>query len=243
MRPRAIVFDVYGTLLELLPAPTAIEAEEGWVLWHAKWLGARPSWSWEKHRASVREEVTRYRTGLQKRGIPHPEVIWNEILETVLPDFRRIPNSERDEATVGLAALTHRVQLHGAAGPFLQRLVAEGIPIGIASNAQPYTEIELSRELDRIGMDRPPWQPELCFWSWRHGFAKPEPHAFRLLDVRLRRCGIRAGEVLMVGDRLDNDIEPARMAGWNGWHLARNPVGGLGGDWDELIRAWDSTSL
>ena len=240
MKPRAILFDVYGTLLELLQAPTAIETESEWHRWHAKWLGTRPSRIWEEHVGAVREEVNRCRTALQKRGIPHPEVIWNEILDKVLPEWHRIPPSEREEATVELAALTHRVRLYEAAGPFLKRLLGEGIFIGIASNAQPYSETELSRELSRIGMDRPPWMPDLCFWSWRHGFAKPDPHVFRMLDVRIRRLGIRAAEVLMVGDRWDNDIEPARMSGWKGWHLAREPLGGLGGDWEALVGAWDS---
>jgi FMN phosphatase YigB (HAD superfamily) len=37
----------------------------------------------------------------------------------------------------------------------------------------------------------------------------------------------------MVGDRADNDVEPARAHGWQTWHLAAPGTTG-GGDWNEL---------
>jgi FMN phosphatase YigB (HAD superfamily) len=60
---------------------------------------------------------------------------------------------------------------------------------------------------------------ELCFWSFEHGFSKPDPHAFRLLTARLEARGLQSSEALMVGDSLENDIEPARAQGWLTWQL------------------------
>lgn len=239
MKPRAIVFDVYGTLLELLPPPTSAESESGWIGFHEARFGARPSRSWAAHLEAVRNEVVRYRTKLQGIGIPHPEVVWDEILEVAFPEWRRIPKQERREASATLASLSHRVRLFSSAGPFLDRLSKEGILLGIASNAQPYTEIELSREWARVGLPPVRWDSELCFWSWQHGFAKPDPHVFRLLDVRFRQKGLQGRDILMVGDRRDNDIEPALAIGWRGWQLTRTPGDVGGGDWEALIRGWD----
>ena len=67
-----------------------------------------------------------------------------------------------------------------------------------------------------------------------HGFSKPDPHVFRLLSARLQARGIAAGDTLMVGDRLDNDIAPARAQGWRTWQLGAASGGETGGDWAAL---------
>ena len=40
----------------------------------------------------------------------------------------------------------------------------------------------------------------------------------------------------MVGDRLDNDLEPARAQGWQTWHLTNAPSGPGAGSWADLER-------
>jgi putative hydrolase of the HAD superfamily len=81
--------------------------------------------------------------------------------------------------------------------------------------------------------------PWLCFWSFENGFSKPDPHCFRLMSQRLLLRNILPGETLMVGDRLDYDIEPAQRAGWQTWHLAKteSPESERRGDWARL-RQW-----
>jgi putative hydrolase of the HAD superfamily len=102
--------------------------------------------------------------------------------------------------------------------------------LGIASNAQAYTLRELSEALatHALGMDL--FESHLCFWSFQHGFSKPDPHVFQILTARLAARGIGSAEILMVGDRFDNDIEPARNHGWPTWHLGRL----ADGDWAGL---------
>ena len=58
-----------------------------------------------------------------------------------------------------------------------------------------------------------------------------------LLEAR----GISPGEALMVGDRLDNDIDPARAFGWQTWQLSARPAREPGGHWRELT-AWLKTN-
>ena len=58
------------------------------------------------------------------------------------------------------------------------------------------------------------FERDLCVLSFEHGFSKPDPHVFRILTARLLAGGIRPGETLMVGDRLDNDILPEAAQEW-----------------------------
>ncbi len=110
--------------------------------------------------------------------------------------------------------------------------------LGIASNAQADTLRELQEALaaHSVGLDL--FERNLCFWSFEHGFSKPDPHVFRLLTARLRARRISADETLMVGDRLENDLEPARRQGWQTWQLIRFPASGGAdsGDWAGLAR-------
>ena len=50
----------------------------------------------------------------------------------------------------------------------------------------------------------------VCVSSAEEGVKKPDPAIFRLA---LARAGSRADEAMMVGDRIDNDIAPARSIG------------------------------
>ena len=56
--------------------------------------------------------------------------------------------------------------------------------------------------------------------SW--GVAKPEPAFFERIVSSL---ALRAGEIAYVGDRVDNDVEPALAAGMVAVHLRRGPWG------------------
>lgn len=51
----------------------------------------------------------------------------------------------------------------------------------------------------------------VCLASAELGIEKPNPAIFRLA---LSRAGCAPAEAVMIGDRLDNDIRPARSRGW-----------------------------
>jgi FMN phosphatase YigB (HAD superfamily) len=38
----------------------------------------------------------------------------------------------------------------------------------------------------------------------------------------------------MVGDRLDNDVAPARLQGFQTWHLKKDQSGENSGNWEKL---------
>ena len=51
----------------------------------------------------------------------------------------------------------------------------------------------------------------ICLSSAELGLEKPDPAIFRLA---LSRAECAPAEAVMIGDRLDNDIRPARLQGW-----------------------------
>jgi len=50
-----------------------------------------------------------------------------------------------------------------------------------------------------------------CLCSFELGLEKPDPAIFQLA---LHRAGCAASQAVIIGDRLDNDIRPARLLGW-----------------------------
>ena len=79
--------------------------------------------------------------------------------------------------------------------------MARGREIGVIANQSPGSEERLTR-----------WGLipfiSVCVASAEVGLEKPDPAIF---DLALRHAGCAASEPVMIGDRLDNDIRPARL--------------------------------
>lgn len=240
MNLRAVIFDVYGTLLEVGPSPADAAAR-----WEKLWrdaLQSPPRLSLEQFSAACDAVIVREHLTAQARGIEHPEVYWPDVVREALPETGRLPAAARDDFLFAQSQLWHTVRLMPAVGETLRTLQAASVLIGIASNAQPYTIRELRVALAESGLAMNLFEPALCFWSFEHGFSKPDPHVFRLLSARLAARGITPGETLMVGDRLDNDLEPARACGWQTWLLGKSLSGSGAGHWQQL-RQWLETGV
>lgn len=229
MSVRAVIFDVYKTLLEVAPAPA--DAEMRWADLARETFGAPPRRGLAEFLAATEAVIAREHAAARGAGVAFPEVYWPEVVREVLPELTTLPDAAQDAFLLQQKALLHTVSLMPGAAEALALLRARGVPLGIASNAQPYTRHELGRALAPAGLDLAWFAPDLCFWSFAHGFSKPDPHVFRLLTARLRARGIAAADTLMVGDRLDNDIAPARAQGWRTWRLSSMPSDAESGDW------------
>jgi HAD superfamily hydrolase (TIGR01509 family) len=96
--------------------------------------------------------------------------------------------------------------------PCLKRLRDRGLLVGAVGNTPAETEELLRPYVGLTGS------------SARWGTEKPAPEFFgRIVD----ESGVRAEEIAYVGDRVDNDIEPALAAGMVAVHLRRGPWGHL----------------
>lgn len=236
MKPiRAVIFDVYKTLLEVLPAPSdaAVQWEQ---LWRTS-LDAAPRLDLPGFARACDVIIAREHAAARQRGIPFPEIYWPAVAAEVLPELHDLPSVQRDEFLFRQSQLWHTVRLMRGAAEVLREARARGYLLGVASNAQPYTWRELDLTLRAVGLDQAIFDPRLCFWSFEHGFSKPDPHVFQILAVRLLSIGLKPDEVLMVGDREDNDILPARNMGWQTWRLSLDGNADGGGNWDALRQA------
>jgi putative hydrolase of the HAD superfamily len=221
---RAVIFDIYGTLLEVSPP-----SEDAPARWEQLWrdsFATSPRLALAHFSAACDDIVTREHAHARARGIPFPEVCWPAVAAEPLPELRAFSVVERGRFLFQQAQLWHTVRMAAETAATLRWLKDRASLLGIASNAQAYTLRELEQALatHALGMDL--FESHLCFWSFEHGFSKPDPHVFQILTARLAALGVSPREILMVGDRLDNDIEPAKVHGWRTWQL------GLAGDGD-----------
>jgi putative hydrolase of the HAD superfamily len=212
MKLRAVIFDLYGTLLEFGPPPADAE-----IRWAQNWraiFGTTPRLTRQQFAEECRRVVALEHAAARARGLACPEVYWPDIVDAALPEITRLPAAARADLPFYEADLAHTVRLMPGAAEALCTARAASLTLGLASNCQPYSLRELDRALAPTGLTRDLFDPRLCFLSFEHGFSKPDPHVFRLLTARLRLLGIAPAETLMVGDRADNDLDPARAQGW-----------------------------
>ncbi len=118
------------------------------------------------------------------------------------------------EKPVALGAVVYEESdLLADAVPCLSTLRSDGYLIGAAGNQSSVLEVwlrSLDLPLDVIGSS--------ASWNVR----KPDPAFFsRLADV----VGRPPSEIAYVGDRIDNDVEPAAAAGLVAVHIRRGPWG------------------
>ena len=96
--------------------------------------------------------------------------------------------------------------LHADALPCLTALRARGLRLGAAGNMHAHHEDFLRPHVDFVGS------------SERWGVQKPDLGFFaRVVD----EAGAPADEILYVGDRVDNDVVPARAAGLHAVRVRR----------------------
>lgn len=155
--------------------------------------------------ATLEEFLATIHTHRQRRAVAHPEIRIEEVWRELLP---RASRTLAREAALDFEQRANPKRAQPEAAETLLELQRRGHRQGIISNAQFYTRLELSELLPAV------FDPELIFLSCDLGVAKPDLTAFRLA-----RDKIAPAPGLMVGDSLENDIMPARQAGFEAVHF------------------------
>jgi len=233
MKIRAAVFDVYGTLLEVSPPPK--NADALWERLFESMLDTPPTLTRMEFSRRSSQVIARRHADAKARGIRWPEIIWPAVVLEVIPLLGRLSARRRDDFILRQMQIGRTLNLADHAADCLRTLNENGVILGIASNSQAYTLREVADALSGTGVNLSVFDPDLRFWSFENGFSKPDPHAFRILTTKLEARGICPAETLMVGDRVDNDIEPAAAFGWQTWQIARSPGRATNaGSWRQL---------
>jgi HAD superfamily hydrolase (TIGR01509 family) len=118
-------------------------------------------------------------------------------------------------AEPGITPAIEPVDLYPDATPTIHELSRQGYRLGLAAN-QPGGAAQMLDALD-LPLD-------FIATSTQWGVAKPAPEFFTRL---VQESGAPPGEIAYVGDRLDNDVLPARAAGLRTVFLRRGPWGHL----------------
>ena len=199
---RAVIFDIYGTLV--IAPPGAVKPDPTFdpslnsilrSFGHPT-VGDSPT-------STLHQTITRHHAGSAGE---HPEVdlreIWQDILGT---------HVDTTPLVQAIEDAWHPCQPMPGAFEILRLLAARGILLGILSNAQVNTLPMLDKTLGPVS---PLFHPDLSILSYQHRMAKPSPDLFRLLAGRLAALGIAPSETLFVGNDPLQDILPAAAAGF-----------------------------
>lgn len=224
---RAVICDVYRTILDVLPPPP--DAAARWRDLAATVPGLVEPPGLADVSARCREIVAHDHAIAHERGIRFPEVAWPHVMLRALPQLATLTERAREDFIFQHMQLSRMLAPADGAAEFLRACHVRGWVLGIASNAQHYTLRELEEALGSVGLSSSIFDPDMVVWSYQNGFSKPDPHVFQILSARLASRGIRPPEILMIGDRHDNDIEPARAFGWQ-----TAMIGPGGTSWPEL---------
>ncbi len=216
---KAVVFDVYGTLIcsgvgdiSLIEQSDRNELLRDLV---AKYGGrlredvADPS-------AAFHGLIKADHAASRARGIGDPEV---DIVEIWRRFFAQCANAKFDDETVRMLAAEYECVVNPV-WPYpelvetLVALKSAGLPLGIVSNAQFYTPLMLEAftgfSLAESGFDE-----RLLVWSFEHHLGKPSVELYREQARRLQETrGIAPGKCLYVGNDMLKDVWAAAEIGF-----------------------------
>ena len=215
---RAVLFDVYGTLLISASGDISLasEASRGDAA-QAAFLALQVELG-----CPGDEVVERLHQAIQRRhqatGTKHAEVeireIWTEVLRE-LAERRAIGSDESidvERLAIEYEMRANPVWPMPTARETLASLKSSGVMLGIISNAQFFTPLLfpalLGQSLGDLGFDE-----SLQIWSFEHRRAKPGRRLYELAVSALQARGVAPAETLYVGNDMRNDVAPAQSLG------------------------------
>jgi putative hydrolase of the HAD superfamily len=215
-RVRAMVFDVYGTIMLSAAGDIGAHEESTRVEMFARAaeatgfeLGAEA----EKVSAGWRQAVKESHARSREAGVEHPEIDVREIWRELMRQGLLKGEGSVEALAVEFEMMSNPVALEPGLVDLLASLTSRGIVLGIVSNAQFYTPLILETLLGQ-SLEAAGFRPVYCVWSYREREAKPSVRLYEKLATALRADGITPEETLYVGNDMRNDITPAAVCGF-----------------------------
>ncbi len=154
-----------------------------------------------------------------ERRRPH-----REVFELVQPGYD-LAAAQAERQAAGWSYSLERGDFYPDAFPCLADLRSHGYRVGISGNQPEAAEASLHE----VGVPA-----DFIASSSGWGVEKPSPAFFaRVVKV----AGCPAAEIAYVGDRLDNDVLPAKAAGMSAIFIRRGPWGIVHAGWPDAARA------
>lgn len=239
---KAVIFDVYGTLLQYW-RPGFSDKDEKEVLLLTAFKKTADHFGFTEFLQKINTDDIPERTlrdfyhGLialnheksRKKGLSFPEVKIEEVWEVIVMmlarhgyDLKAQNKGDKRELARCVAYYYNFYSLgqglYDDATDTLEKLQKTNIKLGLLSNAQFYTPLDLTFAIrnqsnDRLDDYKDLFTPELIFLSFEYGVAKPNQILFRRLYDALYELEILPSQTLFVGNDLSQDIQPAAEAG------------------------------
>jgi putative hydrolase of the HAD superfamily len=214
---RAILFDIYGTLFisgsgdisntEKKQEQTSSQQISG-IDSLLKKYGIVLNYSKLKERLSV--AIKTDHAVSKEKGIDFPEIQIEQILMRVLS----INDLEvARQVAVEYEMIVNPVYPMPHLQNTLKNLRTNDIQMGIISNAQFFTPYLFDLFCDDFP-ENLGFNPNLIFYSYEYGYAKPSLFLFEQASVELNHLGIRPDNILYVGNDMLNDIYAAHTVGF-----------------------------
>lgn len=221
---RAVLFDVYGTLLvsdsgEVGTTPEAACQEAMGGAFQS--LGFRHERLAAEGVRLLLEAIAHSHQRSRQQGVECPEVdiveVWRQVVARLAAAGLLDPTGWSDDRLRRLA-----IEYEGRANPVwpmpglrdcLARLDQKGLILGIISNAQFYTP-RLFPALLGVGSQSLGFDPDLQYYSYQYGQAKPGRALHEMAAAALAERGIEPGGVLYVGNDRLNDVYPSVQVGF-----------------------------
>ncbi len=213
---RAVVFDVYGTVLisgcgEISMASEGTRGEAARGAFAA--AGLETTTAGNKIVDHLHEAI---RQSHRDSEAKYPEVEIRDIWRTVLEQLGwRLEAPAIERLAIEYECRVNPIwPMPGLAETF-SALQEADIALGIISNAQFFTPLAFE-PLTGKSLEAWGFAPDLSIWSYEPGEAKPGVFLYERCVEGLKAQGIAANETLFVGNDLRNDIWPAQQVGMRG---------------------------
>lgn len=235
---RGVVFGLYGTLLSIADGQVlhlhhqairnqvALEKTiEEFKMWGS--MTRKPGQPWETllpiYKGFVDEAAL---TGSAPKG-EQPEIdsadIWRKIVERLCKkeyawdrDFYGDECEYAEKIAYFFHASLQAVAPVPDAAATLEALAATGMPLGLVSNGQCFSETQLIRGLRSqgfVGTLHDLFPRGAASLSWKAGARQPAPSLFRPILDAWRRLDIAPKQILYVSSRLNDELAVARKLG------------------------------
>lgn len=238
---RAVTWDIYGTLLQVpdgqlnfdpkpqLRLEVALEKTIAeFNMWNS--MTRKPGAPWEymigQYRDVLADEKLRGGGQVRRGDLPHTSLgrVWKTLIERLQQkeyEYDYDQYGSLSEFSEKVAYFFHSA-LQGTAAyedalKILKYVTKLGLAQGFVADAQPFTLLQLVTALQEQGKLPPIRQlfpPDMMVLSFTSGARKPSPSLFETMAERLRINGLQPTEVLHVSARLQDDIIPAKKAGF-----------------------------
>ncbi len=220
---RAVVFDVYGTLIisgvgdiSLASADNKDQAIRKSLEAYGLNLGHLQEDLWTRFQGVVKV----HQDNRRKEGIPYPEVeirkVWKDLIQQLLVEgaIETDPIADIDAFSLSYEMQVNPVWPMPNLTSTLETLQIHGLPMGIISNAQFFSplilETFLRRDLETAGFSL-----NCNVWSYLELEGKPSQGLYQKARERwISTRNIEPSEILYVGNDMRNDIWPAQALGF-----------------------------